>query len=153
MVYFAKSAFYFFSPPDDLLHSYGAACSSDHLLLLCRLPLNTASLQPYDLQPVAPGCVLAGATGAALSQLSSCGGFLLFPEAMPSLRTSALGSGLVCRNCLTAHSWLRCLKFTRAELQAADGTLGMGERIRLLGLGGKSVPARVYLEDELEEGW
>lgn len=75
-----------------------------------RLPLNTASLQPYDLQPVAPGCLLAGATGAALPQLSSCGGFLLFPEAMPSLRTSALGSGLVCRNCLTARCWLRCLK-------------------------------------------
>lgn len=28
-------------------------------------------------QPIAPGCLLAGATGAASPQLSSCGGFLL----------------------------------------------------------------------------
>jgi len=93
-----------------------------------------------------PGCTLAGATGAALPQLSSCGGFLLFPEAIPSIHPAG-------RNCPAAHCWLRCPTFTRAEPQAGKGAVGRGQSTWLLGLGGRSVPAHVHPEDELWEGW
>lgn len=95
MVYWVKSASFFFSLM-ICCNSYGAACSSDHLLLLhthCAGPLwmvLSCTLTTHS------SWVLVGWSHRS-SITPAFRLWRLSPEAIPSVRTSALGSG--CRIC------------------------------------------------------
>lgn len=146
MVYWAKRALFLPEMMCYIVIGWGV-----HLIISYYYASTAESLWivlSCNLQPVAPSSSLSGATGLMLPQFSSWGGFLLFPKAIPSVRTFILGSVLhvpICRNCPTAHCWLRRLSWAHTE-----GLWGWDDAP--LRFGG-NVSAQIYPEDELGEGW